>query len=232
MTTQNETTLMLIDPISEQSPKPPKPSIPKPKASFRIPFWLRRFVKEHGILLSALVLLAGWTLITTGITKHNTAIEVTEAVTAERDAYWQQQLEALDQEWRTKTFIKDDESRQIANTHTAEALARAGYGVAGVCKSDDDFRTYYQTFVNRAHNEAYPSTVELCMSQKDQAMGYSEDNPIVERYYKLALEVVEANDEHWPCTEDFVFVDWSSGRMVARNEYNTGIHTNYWWWGK
>lgn len=72
----------------------------------------------------------------------------------------------------------------------AVAMSKMGYGIRE--NSMECIKAEYWCAINRCENPLYPNTIEEVCSQPGQWMGYSEDNPVIDRYYDLAVEVLEA----------------------------------------
>lgn len=239
MTTQNETTLMLIDPISEQSPKQPQLQTnhkPKWEPLLRLPGWLQRFLKSHGILLASVAFLFVWTITCVAITRHNTTIEVTEKLEAQYQAEMETYKRNLEGQHQGENLLVGDASKQAAIQDMATTMAKSFYGHRNVVTSDNDYYTLGWTELFRVASGgefAGQNSLKDVVSVPNAFMGYSDDNPTPDNMMAIATEICEAYDAgNWPTTEQFVYLDWSSGKMIARNEYKTTPSTEYWWWGK
>ena len=205
------------------------------KLSDRAKFLLRRFWKKNGVAITAIFILWVYSVCLVKHTESRVTKEVTEQVTAEMQAEFDAYLEEQERERQMASFLSDDASRQEAIKSEATAMARAFWGARGVMSSDADYKTYGWTICFRSEpsHPEFPSNIEAVVSQSGQFMGYDEENPVVDSYYKIAEEIVISyHDGSWPTTDDFIYLDWSSGRMIARNEYRTSYSTLYWWWGK
>lgn len=191
-----------------------------------------RIVRKYGLAILIPFAISIYTCAVCGINgaivRNNTRIEVE----AECAAKYEQQLQDYKNQQQAAQLLTGDASRAAANREKAELMAKASYPVFKLGFSGDDIRTYDQVMVNREHSADYPGSIKGVVEQEGQIMGYSPDNPVIEDLFLIAMEVLEANDDHWVTSDAFVFVDWSTGKMVARDTYITGITTNYWSWGK
>ena len=110
----------------------------------------------------------------------------------------------------------------------AECIAKVLYGTAQH-HSTDGQRAVVWCILNRVEHQSYPnSVIEVC-EQPQQWMGYSEDNPVVEDLYDIALEVLKTwyNGGHRPVSPDYIFLSWSSSEIVLRDKFEEkGAH--YW----
>ena len=113
----------------------------------------------------------------------------------------------------------------------AEELAKVLYGVRD--NSSDDMRTYAWCVLNRVDNPSFPNTLEEVVEQKSQWIRYSNENPVLEEYYQIALEILGVwHDGHRPVSSDYVFVNWTDNDIVLRDNWAEGSGTHYWRWNK
>ena len=196
---------------------------------------LRRFWKRNGVAIIALLFFWGYTFGLVKGTEVRVRKEVTARVTAELRAEFEQTLADQERERQMAAFLSDDASKRAMIEAESESIAKAFYGAREVIKSTEDLMTYGWTicFRSEEENSEFPSSIEGVVAQKGAFMGYSEDNPVIERYYSVAKEIATAyHDGSWPTTAKFLYLDWSTGKMIARDELKTGPRTEYWWWGK
>ena len=110
----------------------------------------------------------------------------------------------------------------------AECIAKVLYGTAQHHSADGQ-RAVVWCILNRVEHQSYPnSVIEVC-EQPQQWMGYSEDNPVVEDLYDVALEVLKTwyNGGHRPVSPDYIYLSWSSSEIVLRDKFEEkGAH--YW----
>jgi hypothetical protein len=60
-------------------------------------------------------------------------------------------------------------------------------------------------------------------------MGYSDDNPILENLYEIAIKELETwHNNYRPVNRDYVYLSWSSKEIVLRDTYEKGPNTRYW----
>lgn len=190
-----------------------------------------------------MILFLAWTVsmvigcsVTGAVVRRNTTERVTAEVTSELRQGFQKYLEELEQERMAASLLKDDESRQAVIQAEATAMAKSFYGHKDVIRTDADYYTLGWNECFRAAGDGEfknLTTIEAVVSQKGQYLGWNENNPVVEKLYAIALEIVtDYYNGNWPTTDEFIYLDWSTGKMVARNEFKTGPSTEYWWWGK
>lgn len=111
----------------------------------------------------------------------------------------------------------------------AEFIAKVLYGTA-LNNSEDGQRAVVWCIINRTEHQNYPDTVAEVCRQEQQWMGYSDDNPVLENLYELALAELKVwhNDGHRPMSKDFVFLSWSENEIVLRDKFEEKPNTHYW----
>lgn len=110
----------------------------------------------------------------------------------------------------------------------AECIAKVLYGTAQH-HSVDGQRAVVWCILNRVEHASYPDTVIEVCEQPQQWMGYSEDNPVVEELYDVALDVLKTwyNDGHRPVGPAYIYLSWSSDEIILRDKFEEkGAH--YW----
>ena len=69
---------------------------------------------------------------------------------------------------------------------------------------------------------------EVCQ-QSSQWIGYSDDNPIIDSLYEIAMnELAIWHNGRRPVSEDYVYMSWSSNEIMLRNTYKQNNSTRYW----
>lgn len=202
------------------------------KAVFGI-FWLR-----YGIVVSVTIFMVLWTALTCTIVglsvkKHTTA-EVTDQLTRKYEQDLQDYKDTIAAERQAEYEASEAASRKTTIESAATEMAKAFEGIKGITENPDSLRTYGWNMAFRVSSREYPNTFEEVISQKNQYMGYSPGNPVIEKKYQIALEVVTAYyNGTWPVSNDFLYAEWDrTGKIILRDEYLAGRSTNYWWYGK
>ena len=189
-----------------------------------------QFLRRNGILLIIIFSVVLWTFIVSKISYHNgfadasaeTEVKVAEAVQATKD------------EIAASKFIADDESKQLQMEYEARQIAKALDGIKTITERDDDLRTYTWNILFRVADSGYPNSVAEVVSQPNQYMGFSDNNPVVIGKYRIAYEAVEQfYAGNWPVDGKFIYAEWDSkGKVILRDTYLAGRDTEYWYWGK
>lgn len=98
--------------------------------------------------------------------------------------------------------------------------------------SEGDLRTYCECIINRAINKqnGFPSTISEVILQKNQWVGFSEDNQVIERYYKIAKSVVDNyySGATRPCSADFCWAELNRDGIWLKNEYSDSRYVRTW----
>lgn len=110
----------------------------------------------------------------------------------------------------------------------AEEMAKVVYGTA-LYNSEEAQRAVMWCILNRCESGLYPNTVEEVCSQSSQWMGYSSDNPVVDRLYDMACDVLSAwelgGERNLP--KDCLWFDWSGTESIT---FRTGFDGRYNTW--
>ncbi len=192
------------------------------------PFW-----KKHMILILIACFLPLWTaaacLITGSIVRRNTEAEVAERLNHEWRGRMQTYLDEQEQQRMASSLLTGEESRQAAMDAEADAIAKLLYGYRN--NSLRDRKTLIWCVLMRTDNAGYPGTVEGVVSQKDQWMFYSNENPIRTDDKAMALEQLQAwHDGRYPAglSTDYVYAEWSQTRIRLFDNYEDLSERNYW----
>ena len=111
----------------------------------------------------------------------------------------------------------------------AEYIAKVIYGTARN-HSDSDKKAVVWCILNRVEHYAHPNTIEEVCEQPKQWMGYSNDNPVLDENYELALTELKIwnSGGHRPIDNDYIYLSWSSKEILLRNTFEENRDTKYW----
>lgn len=111
----------------------------------------------------------------------------------------------------------------------AEYIAKVIYGTARN-HSDSDKKAVVWCILNRVEHYAHPNNVAEVCEQPKQWMGYSNDNPVLDDNYELALTELKTwyNGGHRPIDNDYIYLSWSSREILLRNTFEENRDTKYW----
>lgn len=123
-----------------------------------------------------------------------------------------------------------DEADALAKTIDSEAkyLAKMLYPMQ--YNTDEGLKSACWCAINRVGSKWYPDTIQEVCEQKEQWMGWSDENPVVERLYNIASEQLRLwhNGVHAIGT-DYVFLSWNSKEITLRTTYEGGSGCHYWY---
>ena len=109
-----------------------------------------------------------------------------------------------------------------------EYLARMLYGTA-LNHDERDQRTAIWCALNRVDSPGFPDSVKEVCQQESQWIGYSDDNPILNDLYNLAIEELTTwHNNYRPVNKDYVYMSWSSKEIKLRDTYEKSNSTRYW----
>jgi hypothetical protein len=111
----------------------------------------------------------------------------------------------------------------------AEYIAKVIYGTARN-HSDSDKKAVVWCILNRVEHHSHPDTIAEVCKQPKQWMGYSDENPVLEDIYDLALTELKTwhNGGHRPMSNDYIYLSWSSKEIILRDTFEENKNTNYW----
>lgn len=190
-----------------------------------------RFKKRYGLTLIVFFLWAASIMLSccvTGSIVHKNTREETEAELSKKYAA---ELQAYKNEEAAKRIVTGDASRAEAMKADCIEIAKVLYGIRQ--NSKDDLRTAVWCVLNRVNNSGYPSSVAEVCKQKDQWMGYSEENPVLDDLFNIAYEQVEI----WyggirPVSPDYIYMNWTPTEITLRDNWENGSSTHYWRYDK
>ena len=109
-----------------------------------------------------------------------------------------------------------------------EYLARMLYGTA-LNHDERDQRSAIWCALNRVDSPGFPNSVKEVCQQASQWIGYSDDNPILNDLYELAIEELTTwHNNYRPVNKDYVYMSWSSKEIKLRDTYEKSDSTRYW----
>lgn len=152
-------------------------------------------------------------------------------------AWEQQKAEAKAMEQQR---IADElaEQRALAEQQLADTtlMAKLLAGINGFVEnygySDGDLRTYAECVINRVIDSAhgFPNTIAEVITQESQWVGFSESNQVIDKYNKIAQQVVGDyyNGAVRPCSSDYCWVELRRDGCWLKNEYTDSPYVKTW----
>ena len=120
--------------------------------------------------------------------------------------------------------------QQAILNRDAEAMAKAFYGIRLFVEkyhyTESDLETYARCMFNRVENDDLAKVVRLT----GQFAGYSDDNPVLEEYYTLALRFVEdwTVESAKPCDPAYVFAELTPDGIFLKKDLHAGPYERRW----
>ena len=129
---------------------------------------------------------------------------------------------------RAEYGVDEAEAQAIATQNEAMSLAKMLYPMRN--NTDLGLKSACWCAINRADSQWYPDTIEGVCAQDQQWMGWSEDNPVVERLYNIALEALtQWHGGIHAIGTDYLFLDWTPKEITLRTTYEGGRGCHYWY---
>ena len=134
---------------------------------------------------------------------------------AEREAAETARLTELKAQQSSEEAVIDRESK---------AIAKMLYGIRRFIDkyhySETDLQTYARCAFNRK-DAGSPNTLEVIIAQKDQFAGYSDDNPVLDEYYKLAKRFVTEWHEETvkPCDSSYQWAELTENGIFLKAKF-------------
>lgn len=186
----------------------------------------KEIVWRAGILLFLFLL----TNLITGLTVRN---KVSTRLKMEHQIELQEELSAarteIENEIRAQ-YGADEVDAQVAQINReADLLARMLYPYRD--NTDEGLKSAVWCVLCRVQNSRYPDTVSEVVYQKDQWMGFAEDNPIVQRLRDIAVEQLRIyySGSALPMSPEYVFMSWSSSEITLRSTFDGKGGCHYWY---
>lgn len=121
---------------------------------------------------------------------------------AEQEAQAQAEAEALEAQKLSAEEQMKENARSLAKLLYGVRNFEAKYGY-----TNDDLITLVRCVLNRTESKEFPDTINGVLAQEGQWIAYSEDNPVLGNYYKLAYNALEdyRYEETKPCDTGFLW---------------------------
>lgn len=117
------------------------------------------------------------------------------------------------------------ERREADTILMAKLLAGIDSFVENYGYSDGDLKTYLECPINRTIDKArgFSNTLSEVILQPNQWVGFSENNQVIDKYYKLASTVV--NDYYdgkiRPCSSEYLWAELNREGIWLKNSYDS-----------
>ena len=182
----------------------------------------KEIVRRAGIILLVI-------LLSNLITKAQTTKKVEERLKAQYQHELQAELYAARQEIENsvrETYGADEIDEQTAHfNREVQMISKLLYPYI-INVTDNSLRSGVWCVLSRVQSKLYPDSIEEVVMQDKQWMGYSEDNPVVQRVSDIVEEQLNLyySGNAYPMNPVYVFMDWQKGELVLRDAYNGKYH--------
>lgn len=156
---------------------------------------------------------------------------VADEKTAAAMETYRAELKAQEDE-RARAAAEAEQTAQAINAREATAAARALYGIRLFIEkygySDRDLVTYLRCMFNRA--ESSGQSLEAVIAQDGQFLGYSDENPVLDDFYTLALASVEEwhAEQTKPCDAGYQFAELTPEGIYLKADINADGYARRW----
>lgn len=176
------------------------------------------------VLLALAVSLVVWSV------NESTQRKVEEEAAIALAAYQKELQEAEDA--KAQELAAQRASEEYVIQQEAEAVAKAFYGIRLFIEryryDESDLETYARCMFNRS--ETSKTSLQSVISREDQFTGYSDNNIVLDVYYKPALKFVEAwhSETIKPCDLSNVFAELTDKGIFLVSEYGADGYVRRW----
>ena len=159
------------------------------------------------------------------------------ALTATAMAEYQSEQNAIEQAKQQElAAIAASEASVMKNE--ANDIAKVLYGVKNFIEkyhyTEDDLMTLARCIFNRVESKSYSNDIHAVVNQEQQWVGYYENNPVVDQYYKIAYNAVNEwhHEETKPIANDFVFAELTPNGIWLKNDIHADGYARRWRYGQ
>lgn len=125
---------------------------------------------------------------------------------------------------RDEYGVTEAEAAEIQMQENAKVIAKVLYPMANNKKNG--LRSAVWCVLNRVDNNVYGDDIYSVCSAKAAFMGWSDDNPVLDNLYQIALHELRVwNSGIRPMSDKFVFLDWNKKEITLRDQFEErGAH--------
>ena len=191
--------------------------------------WWVTFICNWILVLCAVALIIS--CIWWGITVRKEKRE--QAIYAEALAIFQAEQNAAEEE-RLRLIAEEEATYENMVKKQANAMAKMFYGIRNFeekyAYSKIDYRTYARCVFNRVDSGAYSGDILEVINQKNQWVGYSDSNPVVNNYYNMAYEFINEwyTENTKPITNDYLWAELTPRGIYLKNDFNADGYAPRW----
>ncbi len=148
-----------------------------------------------------------------------------ETLMATAMAEYQATQDAAEKE-RLAAIVAEQQSFEAMVRREATEAAKAIYGIRNFIDkygySEKDLKTYVRCMCDRMDFGVGASSLEEVIAQPAQFLGYSEQNPVIDEYYKVAKEEIETwhTETSRPWDSSYRFAELKEDGIWLSSEFN------------
>ncbi len=192
----------------------------------------RKFLRQNPEVIIRVMLLLFVVLIvaTWAVTKHRTEKvleeEFRQTLSAERIKVEQETMSRMKEEYGITAENLAQKQREADASDMAKGLE--AYVEAG--NTDEALYMIAFSMLNRKASKWYPNDMHSVVSQEAQYMGWSDENQVSDRAYRIALDACNIYETTGaPMGRNYVYVNWSPREVKLLDNLESGqsTHTFY-----
>lgn len=205
-------------------------------------------------IIALLVLALFFSFSVWGVRIHNDHKAETLIATALAD--YKAEQDAAEQE-RLRAVVAQQQTEEHIVNEMANALAKVFYGAKNFEEKyryqESDFETLARCVFNRVENKTFAVTqkaeavangeIELdengkplderdyiytIISHEDQWVGYYSNNPVLDKYQKMATKFIKAwrSEETKPISNDYLWAEFTPNGIFLKNDFHAGAYAH------
>lgn len=152
---------------------------------------------------------------------------------AEALAEYQAEQQAI-ADAKAEELAAQAKSEEAVIARETEAVAKMFYGIRlfedKYRYKESDFETYARCAFNRFDYNHGLIELPVIIAQKDQFVGYNDNNPILKEYRDLAEKFVRAwhQETYRPCSAEFRFAELTENGIFLASEFGADGYARRW----
>lgn len=156
-----------------------------------------------------------------------------EAMTAQAMAAWQSEQEAAAQA-EAEELAAVRQTQEYILDQEATVMAKLIYGIRNFVDkygySDADIETYLRCVTNRYESGNGINSLEAIVSREGQFLGYSESNPVLDDYYRIAHSFLEKwhSESTKPCDLSYQFAELTPNGIWLKADLHADGYARRW----
>lgn len=194
---------------------------------FRHP-WVNLF---YNYLIAGMVVLL---FISFGIWGANIHADRRAATLAAEALAEYQEEQRIAEEARLSELAAKEQSKEAVIAKETEAVAKMFYGIRlfedKYRYNEKDFQTYARCAFNRYDYGHGLTELPVIIAQKDQFLGYNDNNPVLKEYRDMAEKFVREwhEEQYRPCSAEYRFAELTENGIFLASEFGADGYARRW----